>query len=182
MAQAARRGRVEGRVRGQAGSVGIFMMPASVPFLVIESQTLRYVGLAILGVGATLGGPLGVVAVVQEMLADRARLQQAAEDPHERLYRRIQAVNKAFTEAAGLMDELRRDLEAQQATREALLVEAERQQRLLEINKDEAEKIRQILIGETKATIRAERRRQWMYIGIGALLSIPVGVFVNWIS
>ncbi|WP_066948899.1 hypothetical protein [Microtetraspora fusca] len=74
-----------------------YLGDASAPFLVLESQTFRYVGIAILAVGSTLGGPLGIVAVVQEM-------------------------------------------------------------------------------------IRAERRRQWMYIGIGALLSIPVGVFVNWIS
>ncbi|GAA3518703.1 hypothetical protein GCM10023075_81030 [Streptosporangium album] len=84
------------------------------------------------------------------------------------------------------MDELRRDLEAQQAARETLLVEAEQQQRLLEINTEEAEKIRQILVGETKATIRAERRREWMFFLFGflasAAASVPIGLWVNHIS
>ncbi|MFB4284874.1 hypothetical protein ACBJ59_57070 [Nonomuraea sp. MTCD27] len=103
-------------------------------------------------------------------------------DPGERLQTRIRAVNDAFAEAATLMDELRRDLEAQQTAREALLAEAERQQRLLEIDKEQAEKIRQILVGETKATIRAERRQQWMFFALGISMSVPIGVFVNWIS
>ncbi|MFI6290434.1 hypothetical protein ACIBEJ_02560 [Nonomuraea sp. NPDC050790] len=103
-------------------------------------------------------------------------------DPGERLRTRIKAVNDAFTEAAILMDELRRDLEAQQTVREALLAEADSQQKLLEIDKEQAEKIRQILVGETKATVRAERRHQWMFFVLGISMSVPIGVFVNWIS
>ncbi|UBU16652.1 hypothetical protein [Nonomuraea gerenzanensis] len=114
------------------------------------------------------------------------RLSQAKEDPAEKLHRRVQAVNQAFAEAATLMDELQRDLEAQQATREALLAEAKHQQRLLELNKDEAENIRQILFGETKKTIRAERRRELVIFLAGVLLSaalsIPIGIWVNNIS
>jgi hypothetical protein len=114
------------------------------------------------------------------------RVQQADEDPGERLRQRIHKVNQAFGDAAALMDELRRDLEAQQAARESLLEDAERQQQLLNLNREEAEDIRRILVGETKATILAERRREWMFFGLGfiasAAASIPIGIWVNHIS
>ncbi|MGW0070342.1 hypothetical protein ACWDUI_23075 [Streptosporangium sandarakinum] len=77
------------------------------------------------------------------------------------------------------MDELRRDLAVQQAAREELLVRAEKQQRLLAIDAEQAEKIRRILAGETTAMIRAERRQQWMFLTLGAFVSIPIGVAIN---
>ncbi|MBF8192086.1 hypothetical protein ITP53_41690 [Nonomuraea sp. K274] len=77
------------------------------------------------------------------------------------------------------MDDLRRDLEAQQVAREALITQAEEQQRLLEANEEQAERIRQILVGKTKATIRAERRQQWMFFALGMAMSIPIGVVIN---
>ncbi|MFD8529437.1 hypothetical protein ACFV0L_18655 [Streptosporangium canum] len=109
----------------------------------------------------------------------RARLAEAREDPRQSLDHRITEVNRAFAEAASLMGDLQRDLASQQAVREALVAQAEEQQRLLEINQDQAENIRHILVGETKATIRAERRTQWMFFGLGLAASIPVGVAIN---
>ncbi|MGW4413069.1 hypothetical protein ACWEJ6_54625 [Nonomuraea sp. NPDC004702] len=47
------------------------------------------------------------------------------------------------------------------------------------MNIEQAENIRQILLGETKATIRAERRTQWMFFALGAAVSIPIGVAIN---
>ncbi|WP_405085056.1 hypothetical protein [Microbispora sp. NBC_01389] len=113
---------------------------------------------------------------------NRERLGAAADKPGKRLNDWIKAVNDAFTEAATLMHELQRDLRAQQAAREALLTEAERQQKLLEVDQEQAEKIREILVGETKATIRAERRQQLLFFALGLAASVPIGVFVNWIS
>ncbi|MEU8195260.1 hypothetical protein AB0C10_15915 [Microbispora amethystogenes] len=125
------------------------------------------------GLGSTLLG------FYLSQRAGRGRVLEAEEDPGERIRRRIRRVNQAFTEAATLMDELRRDLEAQQTAREALIAEAERQQKLLAISQADAEKIREILVGETKATIRAERRQQWMFFALGVLASIPIGVAIN---
>lgn len=100
-------------------------------------------------------------------------------DPRTRLRSRIQGVNAAFAEAGELMDELRRDLEAQQTARDILLAHAEEQQQLLELNQEQAEKIRRILVSETKATIRTERRQQWMFFALGILVSIPIGIAIN---
>ncbi|WP_431928586.1 hypothetical protein [Nonomuraea jabiensis] len=109
----------------------------------------------------------------------RRRIAAAAEDPGQTLRRRIAEVNRAFAETASLMDDLGRDLEAQQVARDALVLQADEQQRLLEINQEQAEKIRHILVGETKSTIRAERRQQWMFFALGILVSIPIGVAIN---
>ncbi|MFF4419134.1 hypothetical protein ACFYY8_41940 [Streptosporangium sp. NPDC001559] len=143
----------------------------------------------VLGVFAPLVVPAAIavtVGFVQERRERRRRLERAAEDPGEVLRRRVEAVNTAFTEAASLMDDLRRDLAAQQAAREELFAQAEEQQRLLAIDQEQAEKIRQILVGETQATIRAERRQQWLFFVLGfaasALASIPIGIWVNSIS
>ncbi|WP_336214785.1 hypothetical protein [Nonomuraea sp. LPB2021202275-12-8] len=108
-----------------------------------------------------------------------ARIARAKADPQMLLRERVHEVITAFAAATTLMDDLRRDLEAQQAAREALITQAEEQQRLLEVNQEQAEKIRQILVGETKASIREERRQQWMFFGLGALVSIPIGVMIN---
>ncbi|MEV1168588.1 hypothetical protein [Nonomuraea sp. NPDC049784] len=123
--------------------------------------------------------PLIVFAMLIERRDTERRLAQAGEVSSEALQRRIELVNKAFAEAATLMADLQRDLASQQAARERLIAQAEEQQRLLEIDEDQAEKIRTILVGETQATIRAERRQQWMFFGLGILVSIPIGVAIN---
>ncbi|WP_182887119.1 hypothetical protein [Microbispora sp. H10885] len=134
--------------------------------------------------GALLSMPYVALGVLDRLRRgrDRRRLDAAADEPGKRLNDRIRAVSDAFTEAATLMNELQRDLKAQQAARETLLTEAQRQQKLLEVDKEQAEKIREILIGETKATIRAERRQQLLFFALGLVASVPIGVLVNWIS
>lgn len=88
-------------------------------------------------------------------------------------------MNKAFVAATTLMDDLQREIAAQQAALRELTRQAEEQQRLRDIDPEQAERIRQILVGETKATIRAERRQQWMFFALGVLASIPIGVAIN---
>ncbi|MBB6557272.1 hypothetical protein [Nonomuraea rubra] len=129
---------------------------------------------------------IGVAANELVSLLRRRRIREAEEDPGKRLQRRIELVNAAFSEAGMLLQELQKDLEAQQATRTALIEEAKRQQELLAVNEEQAEKIRSILTHETKATIRAERRQQLAYflagVLVSAILSIPIGIWVNSIS
>ncbi|MFI0423360.1 hypothetical protein [Spongiactinospora sp. 9N601] len=111
--------------------------------------------------------------------AAREQQQEAEADPRERLHRRIAAINTTFADAATLMNELRRDLEAQQAVRDALVAETEEHREVLAIEPERAQRIRQILVGETKATIRAERRQQWIFFALGVAISVPIGVLIN---
>ncbi|MER5645777.1 hypothetical protein [Streptosporangium sp. NPDC002524] len=77
------------------------------------------------------------------------------------------------------MDELRRDLSAQQAAREKLIAEAEHQQQLLEVNEEEAEKIRQIIVGETQRSVRNQRLREWGFFLAGLALSVPLNILAD---
>ncbi|MER5643368.1 hypothetical protein [Streptosporangium sp. NPDC002524] len=132
--------------------------------------------------GALLGAAAAffiALAIVRSERQARRRLNAVREDPGEGLRRRIERVNEAFIEAATLMADLQHDLAAQQAAREELIAKAEEQQRLLAIDQETAENIRQILVGETKATIRAEQRQQWKFFLLGALISIPIGIGIN---
>ncbi|MEO3857808.1 hypothetical protein [Acrocarpospora sp. B8E8] len=136
-----------------------------------------------------LGGITLVVAIWLAFLlyrrdteAYRRALEQVGRNPSDRIQDRIDAVHRSFSEAATLMDQLRRDVEAQQAAREALIAQAEEQQLFLAVDQEQAERIRQILVGETKKTILAERRREYTFLLAGLLASIPIGFFVNWFS
>ncbi|MBN6052370.1 hypothetical protein JYK22_10550 [Nonomuraea sp. RK-328] len=128
---------------------------------------------------------VGVMAAV--LLVAQARStwmrQQAKEqtlvDPSEHLRTRIEAVNKAFAEAATLMEELQRDLAAQEAARRQVVAEAEHQQHLISMNREEAEAVRRLILGETRADISRQRRDQWVFFMLGAVVSIPIGVAIN---
>lgn len=121
----------------------------------------------------------GLVVVIREGMLHGRAISEADEDPKEVLQRRVRRVNEAVAIASFEMQALQRDLEAQQAASAALLDQAKEQQSLLEINQDQAEKIRHILVGETKATLRAEGRKQWMFFGLGVVVSIPIGIMIN---
>ncbi|MFG2076950.1 hypothetical protein [Nonomuraea maritima] len=103
-------------------------------------------------------------------------------DQPARLRHQISRVNSAMTEAAELMDNLQRDLAAQQAARETLIAEAEHQQRLLEVNKVEAEKIRLIIVGETKRSLRTQRFREWGFFLAGLALAVPINILSDLIG
>lgn len=136
-----------------------------------DKRTFMFIGLGLVPVivGLMVGG------VHQRQREDIA----AAQDPKVRLRERTQAVNVALEEAMRLMDELKQDVERQLAARDVLLTQVDEHQKMLELDKDQADKIARILLGETKATIRAERKPQWVFFALGIIASIPVGVVIN---
>ncbi|WP_127936847.1 hypothetical protein [Nonomuraea polychroma] len=168
------------------GIFAVCLFLIAVILMAIDEQRFLEPAAFGMGIALLLGFIVAPAQAIHQGLHYLKRLRQAKEDPRQQLRRRVDAVNNAFAEAATLMDELRRDLEAQQAARDQLLAEAEHQQRLLELNKEEAKKIRQILVNETKATIRAAWRREVGFFLAGVLvsaaLSVPIGIWVNSIS
>ncbi|WP_043636791.1 hypothetical protein [Nonomuraea candida] len=123
----------------------------------------------------------GLVAarVRRAWIDQREKKEQSLVDPHERLGTRIDAVNKAFADAATLMEELQRHLAAQEAARRRLVAEAEHQQQLIGMDREEAEAVRRLILGETRADIARQRRDQWLFFVLGVAVSIPVGVAIN---
>ncbi|MEV4321463.1 hypothetical protein AB0J37_04470 [Microbispora rosea] len=157
---------------------GMFL-PATVSVVLLRKEDSRPFGI----VGLVIALPIAIFTYKLFMRVVHARnlrrLGLADEHPSERLRRRISSVNRAFAEATALLDELQRDLAAQQAAREAVVAQAKEQERLLALNQEQAENIRQILLGETKATLREERRQQWMFFVLGVAASVPIGVLIN---
>ncbi|GAA3710623.1 hypothetical protein GCM10022224_090110 [Nonomuraea antimicrobica] len=131
-------------------------------------------------VGSVVVGFVLVNAFGASASQKKAREQAALVDPQKRLGARIEAVDKAFAEAATLMEELRRDLAAQEAARRRLVTEAQHQQQLIGMDREEAEAVRQLILGETRADIARQRRAQWVFFVLGAVVSIPIGVAINW--
>jgi hypothetical protein len=136
-------------------------------------QIMFFGGSVVLLLGA------GVVLYV-----DRARPGAAADgaDLSARLRERVEAVNAAFGEAAALMEDLRRDLAAQQAARQALVAETEQQRRLLAVDREQAERVRELLIEANLLERRRNRREQLLFFILGVIVSIPAGILVNLIS
>jgi hypothetical protein len=168
------------------GTIAVILFWVAPILIAIDEQRFIATGSIAFGISLLLMLTVAPTLMIFHGLQYLTRLKRVEEDPRQRLRRRVDAVNNAFAEATTLMNELQRDLEAQQAARDQLLAEAEHQQRLLEVNKEEAERIRQIMVTETKATIRAAWRREMGFflagVLVSALLSIPIGIWVNSIS
>ncbi len=131
------------------------------------------VGLA----AGTAGGSL-----IRKLFTTEERLRQAEEDPAEVLRRRIQEVNLAFSAAVTLKDDLERELQRQLAELEGIINRSEEHEVLLAQDAERAEALRRAITRKTKQEIRAERRQQLLYVAIGAVISFPIGLLVNWIS
>lgn len=133
-------------------------------------------------VALVLTAPAVTVLIVdawQSRKRRRTAVEQAERSPAERLRELNAQVAASMQNTASLLERLSRELEDQKAAAEATIAEGEERARWLEINREEAEKVRQLIVGETKETLRAQRRRDWMLLGAGALLSIPIGVLIN---
>ncbi|WP_378786554.1 hypothetical protein ACFMQL_20415 [Nonomuraea fastidiosa] len=117
--------------------------------------------------------------ISKELDRHEAALKEAERPPAERLRELNDEVAASMANTADAMDRLVRELESQKAVAEATIAEGEERARWLEINKDEAEKMRQLLVGETKAALRAEGRKQWWFFALGLLGSIPIGIMIN---
>ncbi|NRQ34490.1 hypothetical protein HII36_21945 [Nonomuraea sp. NN258] len=109
----------------------------------------------------------------------KKRLAQAAEDAGQALEDRIKRASESLIETTKLMTDLQQEFATQQAALKQIKEEAEEQKLLRDIDPETAERMRRISVGETKATIRSERRTQWLFLGLGILMSIPIGVAIN---
>lgn len=103
--------------------------------------------------------------------------------------RRITAVNdafrqanRAFREAGTLADELRADIAAQQAAHEQLVREAEHQRTLINMDREEAEAVQALILGDTKSDRRRQRTREWAFFLVGLLLAVPLNIASDFIG
>lgn len=130
----------------------------------------------------------------------RRRDQLAADDPVTEITRRAEKFQKAYDEFADYLDKVQQAINEQKAVREtliaqaqqaideqkaardALIAQAREHQQLLELSRDEAEKIREILTSEVPGETRTERLRNVLFLITGGLASVPVGILVNYLA
>ncbi|MFG3438355.1 hypothetical protein ACGF0J_14020 [Nonomuraea sp. NPDC047897] len=123
----------------------------------------------------------GVVRRLRRLAAkaEEERTQQAELDPRERLRKHIDALNAAFAQSMIAMEDLKRDIEVQQAIRDDLIAQAEEHRETLAVEPEHAERTRRVYVRAARDALRAERGQQWMFFALGALISIPIGVAIN---
>ncbi|MEV4067248.1 hypothetical protein [Nonomuraea dietziae] len=107
------------------------------------------------------------------------RLLGKEEDLQWAMRERMDEVRKAIDRSGQVLHDLRLYMDEQKHAADVLLERAERQRRLLEVDKDQAQVIRQILIEESVQNMRTGRRREWMFFALGMAASIPIGVLIN---
>jgi hypothetical protein len=111
--------------------------------------------------------------------AEKQRQLQAATRRANPLKPRVEAVSAAFAEASQLMAELQHDLELQQAAHQILAEAVDEHQNFLEVNQEQAQKIREIVLSDIHASRRGDRRQQWLFFILGVAASIPIGIAIN---
>ncbi|MGV9383354.1 hypothetical protein ACWDRB_46595 [Nonomuraea sp. NPDC003707] len=124
-------------------------------------------------------GTFGAAWMWRLSKAEKQRqLQLAARRAHP-LKPRVEAVTAAFAEASQLMAELQHDLELQQAAHQILAEAVDEHQNFLDVNHEQAQKIREIVLSDIHANRRGDRRQQWLFFILGVAVSIPIGVVIN---
>jgi hypothetical protein len=110
-------------------------------------------------------------------------------DQSELLKLRVQGVsdafdhaNNAFAAATTLMEELRRELAAQEAAHRQLVAEAEHQRTLINMDRAEAEAVQAIILKHTKTDASRQRVREWTFFGAGLLLAVPINILSDLIG
>ncbi|NUT39871.1 MAG: hypothetical protein HOV86_07740 [Thermoactinospora sp.] len=122
---------------------------------------------------------LVVIARILRWKRKARRLLGAQEDLQWAMRERMNEVRKAIDRSSEVLHDLRLYMDEQQHAADVLLKRAERQRRLLEVDEDQAQAIRQILIEESVQNVRSGRRREWMFFVLGMAASIPIGVMIN---
>ncbi|MFD9947718.1 hypothetical protein ACFWYW_56770 [Nonomuraea sp. NPDC059023] len=140
-----------------------------------------------------LGGTLALVffwgarARYQSMHSAYLQTVKALAAVHESPALRLNVLNSKIQASmqltSSLMADLDRELRAQRAASEALAARTSEQRRYFEINEEQAKKVKAILSQQSEqaqADIRAHQlRQQWLFFGLGAAISIPIGIAVN---
>jgi hypothetical protein len=129
------------------------------------------------GVGAVLAARLG------RKLDAAPRV--GSEEPVSSLPDRIEHLRQNLSQSSSLIDEINAELQVQVTALDRIRAEAEENQRLAALHKDEAEAVRQLIAttiehSQGRAT-KLSKRSQWLFFLAGLLSSVPLGVGVNFL-
>jgi hypothetical protein len=112
--------------------------------------------------------------------------RRSAPPPPPTLSDRIERLRKNLSESTSLMSAINAELHVQTTALERIRAEADENQKLAALHKNEAEAVR-LLVATTierssqGKTARQIRRSQWLFFLAGLIISIPIGVGVNFL-
>ncbi|MGW7530885.1 hypothetical protein [Amycolatopsis sp. NPDC054798] len=116
---------------------------------------------------------------------ERPDEEQLALPPRPTLTDRINQLRDNLASSASLIDEINAELKLQTTALERVRAEAEENQRLVELNKAQADAVREVMAKAVHAAqqqaARKGSKQQWWFFGAGLAFSIPLGVGVNYL-
>ena len=123
---------------------------------------------------------LAVIASAGSLFATRvARSVREADQAVPTLTDRINALRSNLAASAFLIEEINAEFDLQTAAAERIRAEAEENQRLAALHKEEAEAVRTLVERTQAKASRLAGRQQWLFFLAGLLFAVPLGVAGN---
>lgn len=123
--------------------------------------------------------------VVVAASRQRKREQRAAASGRSDIADRIEVLRANLAQSATLIDEINAELKLQTTALDRIKGEAEQNQRLAALHKEEADAVRNLVAatieGAQEKAARPSRRQQWLFFLAGLFFSVPLGVIGNFI-
>ncbi|WP_410663457.1 hypothetical protein [Amycolatopsis sp. lyj-84] len=94
---------------------------------------------------------------------------------------RIASLQENLSSSSELIDDITAEVHLQAAALERVRAEAEENQRLAALNKEEADAVRAVIESAHAKGAKPNRRQQWSFFLAGLFFSIPLGVGVNFL-
>lgn len=114
--------------------------------------------------------------------ADAIKSTLSARDP---LLARVETLAVQLADASRLFAEIRAEMDVRVTTIEALRTQAEHYEKLAALNRDQAEAVQRLVevtISQGNVEVgRNSLRQQWGFWLGAAVLSVPLGIAVNWL-
>lgn len=133
---------------------------------------------------SVLSAVLGAFVAILSALSAR-RMRNQAKPPEETLQERIDRAQLRLQEGVQLIQEISAEIETQQTTLEKLRIENEKNQRLAELNKEQAKAVADLVeatvaLGNKKLNRSATLQQAGFFLA-GLLLSPFVQMFLLWV-
>jgi sensor c-di-GMP phosphodiesterase-like protein len=112
---------------------------------------------------------------------NRSSRRRPDEPEKPSLVDRINALRDNLDSSAAIITEINAELHLQTASLDRIRAEAEENQRLAALSKDEADAVRAVIESAQAKGEKPARRQQIFWFFSGLLASIPIGIVVNFL-
>jgi sensor c-di-GMP phosphodiesterase-like protein len=137
----------------------------------MDVEPLVTILVSLAGVGAS-----GLLANIARRVGRRA-----APESEPDITDRIEQLRSHLGTSAALIKQIESEFQLQVAALDKIKAESEENQRLAELNREQAEAVRAVIASANEKAAKPAKRQQWLFFGAGLFFSIPLGVGVNYL-